>query len=272
MKDLLELSKKYRIELFEKFLEVKQGHPGSVFSIIDLMTFLFFANYVKFDLKNKILRDLLVVSKGHATVTCYPMLRDIGILSAKEWDNWTSENKKSCLRVFGNNSIPGIQVATGSLGHGVGIGTGRSIIAKQESDEKFKSWIIISEGELYEGSTWEAALLASHNDLDNLIVIVDVNNLIILGSTQDCISLGDIDKKFESFGFDTSKANGHNFKSLENSMKIVEKKNGKPKAILIETIKGKGIKLWENKPHWHYWNEMSKEDIEAARKDLNGST
>ena len=178
MKNLSSLSKKYRIELFEKFIQVQQGHPGSVFSMVDLMTFLFFSGYIRFDKNKKILSDLLVVSKGHATVTCYPILRDIGILPAKEWDNWSSAKNNSCLRVFGNNSIPGIQVATGSLGHGVGIGTGRSIVAKQQNDENFKSWIIISEGELYEGSTWEATLLVNHNNLDNLIVIIDVSLMI----------------------------------------------------------------------------------------------
>ena len=106
MQGLHNLSKKYRLELFEKFIEIKQGHPGSVFSIIDLMTFLFFSDYIRYDSKKRILKDLLVIIKGHATVTCYPILRDIGILPEKEWLNWKPGNKNTCLRVFGNNSIP----------------------------------------------------------------------------------------------------------------------------------------------------------------------
>ena len=155
--DLENLSKKYRKDLFEKLLLVKQGHPGSIFSMMDIVVSLYHGGFVRFDKKKNCFHDKVLVSKGHATAALYPILRDFGVLPLEEWENWG--HKKSLLRVFGNISIPGIDITSGSLGHCVGSGAGMAISYKKNKQDK-KIYVIISEGELYEGSTWEALLIA----------------------------------------------------------------------------------------------------------------
>ena len=126
-------------------------------------------------------------------------------------------------------------------------------------------FVVISEGELYEGSTWEALLIASHYKLNNLVIIVDVNSLIILGKTKDCLSLDPIDKKFKSFGYKTLKCDGHDFKSIIRSLNVPSK--NLPKCILARTTKGKGFSIMENKAHWHYWNKISSDQTKALLEE-----
>ena len=174
--DLESLAKKYRRDIFEKMLIIKQGHPGSIFSMMEIVVGLYHGGFVRFDDKRKLFLDKVLISKGHATAALYPILRDFGVLPIKEWDNWGK--KKSLLRVFGNKSIPGIDITSGSLGHCIGAGAGMAISYKKSGKNK-KVFVIISEGELYEGSTWEALIFAKHYKLDNLTVIIDINSLII---------------------------------------------------------------------------------------------
>ena len=153
--NLVNISKKYRKELFEKFLQVGQGHPGSVFSIIEILVCLFHEKFIRFDKKKSKFHDKIIISKGHATVALYPILKNFGVLPPKEWNNWGKKEFKSQLRVFGNTSIPGIDATTGSLGHGLGVGCGLALSYKKDKVDK-DVYVIISEGELYEGSTWES--------------------------------------------------------------------------------------------------------------------
>ena len=127
------------------------------------------------------------------------------------------QKKKSNLRIFGNNDIPGIDVTSGSLGHGVGVGVGLAYSNRLDK-KKNEVYVIISEGELYEGSTWEALLFASNYNLSNLNIIIDINSLIILGSTEQCMKLNSIKEKIKSFNFDVSNCDGHNFKSIIKSL------------------------------------------------------
>ena len=157
--------KKYRKELFEKFLEVGQGHPGSVFSLIEILTTLFHKSFIRFDKSKNLFKDKIIISKGHATVSLYPILKDYGVIQKEDWENWGKKDKSSNLRVFGNTSIPGIDATTGSLGHGLGIACGMAYLYKKQNTDK-KVYVVISEGEIYEGSTWEALLFAAHHQLE----------------------------------------------------------------------------------------------------------
>ena len=256
--ELQNLAHEYRKELFEKFVEVGQGHPGSTFSMVEIATTLYHGGYVRPEF------DKVLISKGHATVTLYPILTKLGIIPQKEWDNWGST--KSCLRVFGNISIPGIDVTSGSLGHGIGVGLGMSFASKNREYWTKNVYVVISEGELYEGSTWEALLFASHHKPKNLTIFIDIYNLIILGETKDCVSLEPIKDKLEGFGFDIYDVDGHDVSQLRNAL---DKKSETTKVILSRTVKGKGFSLMENKPNWHYMNKMSEEEIEQCRKEIN---
>ena len=252
MVDLQTLSKDYRRELFEKFVEVGQGHPGSTFSMVEIATTLYHGGHVRPNV------DKVIVSKGHATVTLYPILTKLGIIPQKEWDNWGKA--ESCLRVFGNTNIPGIDMASGSLGHGIGVGAGMALASPEKN-----VYVIISEGELYEGSTWEALLFVAHHKLTNLTIFIDINNLMILGSTDDCLSLNPIGKKLSGFDFEMFEVDGHNTADIDNCLKI---KTKLPKIILANTVKGKGFSIMENKANWHYMNPMTPEQIEQCRKEI----
>ena len=253
-----------RKELIEKFYLLKEGHPGSVFSILDVLIVLYYGKFVR--IKGKKVIDDVIMSKGHATVGQYPILKDLNIISKKDWNNWGI--KKSVLKMFGNNYIPGIKTATGSLGHGIGFATGMAFFSKLVNKVKKESYVIISEGELYEGSTWESLLLLSHLKLGNVTIILDINNNIILGDTKKCLNLGNIRKKFESFGIKTLECDAHNFSLLEKNFSKLKKIN-KPKCLIVNSIKGKGFKIMENKANWHYWNPISKDTLDRSITELD---
>ena len=256
MNDLTALSKEYRRELFEKFVEVKQGHPGSTFSMVEIATTLYHGGHVRLG------KDKVLISKGHATVTLYPILVKLGVIPQQDWDNWGS--KSSCLRIFGNITIPGIDMTSGSLGHGVGVGAGMALAAKREGNDK-QIYVVISEGELYEGSTWEAFIFAAHHKLDNLTIFIDINNLMILGKTDDCLSLNPIGKKLSGFDFHLFDIDGHNTKEIDGALKT---NTLLPKIILAHTVKGKGFSVMEHKADWHYWQGLTAEQIEQCRKEI----
>jgi len=263
--DLKELSKKYRKEIFEKFLLIKQGHPGSIFSMMEIAVTLFHGGYVRFDEKKKKFIDKVLISKGHATSTLYPILRDFGVIKKLEWENWGKSQTK--LRIFANISIPGIDITSGSLGHCIGSGAGMALFYKKKKIDK-KVFVIISEGELYEGSTWEALLFAKHHNLNNLVIFIDINELIILGNTKECLKLDPIDKKISGLGIDCHNIDGHSIESITKSLDKISNSDNL-NCILAKTIKGKGSSIMENKKNWHYWNAMSDEQIKKTRNDLD---
>ena len=263
--DLENLAKKYRRELFEKLLIIKQGHLGSIYSMMETVVTLYHCGFVKYDEKRKKFLDKVLISKGHATAALYPILRDFGLVKEKEWNDWG--HKSSLLRVFGNTSIPGIDVTSGSLGHCIGVGAGMAISYKRIQQNK-KVFVIISEGELYEGSTWEALLFAKHNKLDNLAVIIDINSLIILGKTSDCLNLDPIKDTITALGINALEVDGHNINDLISTFET-SKKLGELNCILAKTIKGKGCSLMEHKKQWHYYNHLSEEEIKQVRKELS---
>ncbi|MBA1337340.1 MAG: transketolase [Pelagibacterales bacterium] len=262
--DLENLAKKYRRDLFEKFLLIKQGHPGSIFSMMEIVVAIYHGGFVRLDNIDKKFLDKVLISKGHATAALYPILRDFGVLPLKEWDNWGK--KDSLLRVFGNISIPGIDITSGSLGHCVGAGAGMAISYKRTKKDN-KVFVVISEGELYEGSTWEALLFAKHNKLDNLKIIIDINSLIILGKTKDCLNLEPIKDKIAGLGIKTFEVDGHSLTDLISTLESSEKVND-VSCILAKTVKGKGSSIMENKKNWHYWNMMNDDEVKKTRNEL----
>lgn len=263
---LLEKSKWLRKEIFEMVIKVNQGHIASALSQCEIVISLFYGsimNYKKGD-PNFPDKDKLIISKGHSAMGIYPILADIGYFSKEELSKYGTPD--GILRIYGDKSIPGIDATSGSLAQAPGIACGFAYAAKLE-DKKTKSFIILSDGEHYEGSLWESAMFASHHKLDNLIFIVDRNKQIILGKSEDCLGLEPLDKKWESFGWNVEKVNGHNYDELLNSLNKSLIPNGKPTVIIAETIKGKGISYMEDVTRWH--NTMpNKNEIEVARKDL----
>ena len=266
--DELELKSKWlRRELFELFLQAKQGHPGSVLSQVEITVALYYGGVIQYKYGCPVDpdRDRLIISKGHSTMGLYPILADIGFFPKDELKKYGSGT--GILRIFGNISIPGIDATSGSLGHGQGIGAGYALSAKKKGSLQ-RSYVIISEGEMYEGAVWETALFASHHKLDNLVWVLDRNHKIILGDTEDLLELEPIADKWSAFGWDVFSVNGHSIQELLEAFEKTKIHNGRPKIIIADTVKGKGISLMEHRPEWHYWQGMTEEDINNTRREL----
>ena len=252
---------------FDMLSAVEQGHPGSVMSQIEILTTLFYGSVIRYEKGNPNMeaRDRIIVSKGHATMGLYPIFADIGYFDESELaDFGTYEGR---LRIFGNTSIPGVDATSGSLGHGLGIGVGYALAAKMDRSPS-RVFVIVSEGEMYEGSVWESALFAAHHKLDNLVVILDRNRKIILGDTEELVAIEPIEDKWSAFGFHVNTVDGHSISNLSDAFQSIGNTNNKPLAVIANTIKGKGIPLMENDPKWHYWQQMDQETKEAIRSAL----
>ncbi|MED5535790.1 MAG: transketolase [Pseudomonadota bacterium] len=256
-----------RRELFEMFLRAKQGHPGSVFSQIEITAVLYYGGVLRYRHGDPEWseRDKVIVSKGHATMGLYPILADIAYFPKEELTKYGSG--EGILRIFGNITIPGIEVTTGSLAHGQGVGAGFAYSNKKDGNAS-KTFVIISEGEMYEGSVWETALFASHHKLDNLILVIDRNRNIILGDTEDLVGLSPVEDKWRAFGWDTYTIDGHSIEELLDAFHQANNANGKPKVIVANTVKGKGSSIMENRPEWHYWQGMTDDEINFTRREL----
>lgn len=254
---LKQKSKEFRIALLELVWQHKKGHIPSAFSMMEIVTYLHYTDTMQAD-------DKLIISKGHAAFGLYPILADKGLIDKKEFEKFTKP--QGLLRLYADNSIPGIEIPAGSLGHGIGIGVGLALVAKRDK-KKRNVFVVSGDGELYEGSVWENFMFASHYELDNFVLVVDRNRLCILGDTEDCVKLESLDEKLHSFGFEVITVNGHSYEDLERGFRIVQNKNNKPKAIIADTIKAKGISFMENKPLWH--NKIPNEsEFEKARNEV----
>lgn len=263
--DLIAKSQWLRKQVFEMSASTRQGHLASVLSQIEIVVALYYSvMHVTPGKPDDPNRDRLIVSKGHATMSVYPILADLGFFPADELEKYGTP--EGLLRIFGNTSIPGIEATTGSLGQGLGIGCGFAQVAKQDGKD-FHTYVIISEGEMYEGSIWESAMFAAHNNLDNLTVILDRNHKIILGDTEDMMALEPVADKWRSFGWNPIAAEGHSYNSLLNAFDVAKRTNDQPSVIIAETTKGKGISYMENNHEWHYL-VGSEAQIEQARAEL----
>jgi transketolase len=267
--ELIKKSKWLRQSLFKMAMKQKCGHIPSSFSMVEILISIYYSGIAKVfngDPSND-LRDYIFVSKGHAAMAQYPILSDLGFFSQDELGKFTQPD--GILGLYADNSIPGIEGISGSLGHGVGMGAGISFDAKKNNKIN-KSFVIIGDGECYEGSIWESAMFASHHELDNLIVIVDLNHLCILGETNDLLSQGDLGEKWKSFGWHVEYVDGHSYTSIIKAFDKIGETSGKPLVLIADTVKGKGISFMEGQAKWH--NKMPNDDlILQARQDLENN-
>jgi len=166
-----------------------------------------------------------------------------------------------------DNRIPGIEVSTGSLGHGLGIAVGLALCAKMDQ-KNYLAVVLLGDGECYEGSVWEAAMFAAHHELNNLVAIVDRNRQITLDYTEDCNRLDPFDEKWRSFGWHVIAVDGHSFEELLGAFKdIRQRQSRQPLMVIAKTVKGKGVSFMEGDLHWHH-NLPTGEELEFARKQL----
>tara|TARA_B100000902_G_scaffold199432_1_gene190106 strand:+ start:266 stop:1063 length:798 start_codon:yes stop_codon:yes gene_type:complete len=244
-----------------------RGHIGSSMSLVEILRVLYddvlYFDHKKPEKKN---RDRLILSKGHGCLALYAILCDKKFIKHEELDNFCKFNS-----ILGGhpekNKIPGVEYSTGSLGHGPGVGIGISLALKRNKINS-NTYVIVGDGEINEGSCWEAFLTAKKHNLDNYIIIVDYNKIQSAGFTKDILDLEPLTKKFNAFNFDTYNIDGHNLKILKKTFNKF-KKNKKPKAVICNTIKGKGINFAENNPNWHHLSKIDNETITQLEKALN---
>ena len=252
-----------RREIFEMVISQQKGHIPSSFSMVEILVSLFYggiANYKRGDPDNPN-RDRVIISKGHAAMAVYPILEEIEYIPKGSTEKFTQPG--ALLGMYPDPRTPGVDGVAGSLGHGLGLATGIELARKLDGKEGH-SYIIVGDGELYEGSTWEAAPLTVHHRLP-VTVIVDQNELCILGKTDDLLPLGDLETRFRSLGWASVTIDGHDFKEINAAL---QRKIYGPLAIIAKTIKGKGISFMEGQPLWH--NQMPNPEMEAqARAELS---
>lgn len=226
------------------------GHIGPALSLVEIMVIIYekISKINKKNFKNSS-RDRIILSKGHGCLVLYSILHERKILSKKILKSYCKSN--SILGGHPEHFVPGVEASTGSLGHGLSLSVGLAISAKLKK-EKFKTIVIVGDGELNEGSNWEAMMMAAKHRLNNLLLIIDYNKIQSYGFNKDILDLEPLKDKIKSFGFFTQEVDGHNLNTLEKKIKLSFKNKRKPSALICHTVKGKGIKQAENNPEWHY--------------------
>ena len=248
--ELMKTANEVRKGIIKAVHSAKSGHPGGSLSAADIYTYLFFEELnVDPAEPKKADRDRFVLSKGHTAPGYYSALAHRGFFPVE--DLTTLRKVGSYLQGHPDmKNIPGVDMSSGSLGQGISTAVGMAISAKL-SNEDYRVYTLLGDGEIQEGQVWEAAMLAGHRNLDNLVVIVDNNNLQIDGAISEVNSPYPIDKKFEAFKFHVINVDGHNFDELRAAFKEARETKGMPTAIVAKTVKGKGVSFMEDKASWH---------------------
>ncbi len=260
------LSSRIRQSILNLSHRTKSPHIGSSFSSVEILASLYFKILAisPTDPSNSN-RDRFILSKGHACPALYAVLAERGFMS-KEDLNGFAVNGGTLEQHPNMDNEKGIEVSTGSLGHGLSIGAGMALAAKRDRQD-YRVYVLLGDGELNEGSVWEAAMFASSHHLDNLVAIVDYNKIQALGYTEDIISLEPLTQRWSSFGWATAEIDGHDFGQTFETFDRVPFSAGKPNIIIAHTIKGKGVFFMEDELLWHY-RAPDDEEYERALREL----
>jgi len=267
---LKEKSLQVRRTILKVALSAGKGHIPPCFSWTDIATVLFYGDVLKInpnkpDWKD---RDRFVLSKGHAALTLYSILADLKYFSTDELEKFATGG--ALLPGHPDAEIPGVEVCTGSLGHGLGVASGMAFASKKDN-LSWSTYVVLGDGECQEGSVWEAIMFAGHQELGKLIAIVDRNTFGASDSTENTARLNPLDDKFKAFGWDVEEVDGHNFNSLISTLNQanIRAHENKPLCIIANTTKGKGIDFMENSKYWHHQMPKS-EQIDIAWEQLGG--
>lgn len=258
-----------RMDLLQMIYEGKTGHTGGSLSCTDILTTLYYG-VMKTDPANPRWedRDRFILSKGHSVEGYYCILADKGFFPKEELKTFS----KFGSRLIGhpNNKVPGVEMNTGALGHGLSISVGMALAAKMNG-KSYRVFTLMGDGEQAEGSIWEAAMSAAHYRLDNLIAIIDRNKLQISGSTEEVMALDCLEEKWRSFGWEVIAVDGHDHASMLEVFGNTPRTEGKPTLVMAYTTKGKDVSFMENAAHWHH-GAPSQEQLALALKELSVKT
>lgn len=264
--DLKIIANQIRRDVIDLVTKVEPGHIGGSLSICDIITALYFEIMnVSPENVNDSNRDRFIMSKGHCTEIYLCALANRGFIQKESLLKYCHYLSPYCAHPSKN--INGVEASTGSLGHGLSLACGMALAGKK-SNKDYKVYVIIGDGELAEGSNWEALMFANKYKLDNLYIILDRNGLQISGSTEDIMPLNPLKEKFESFGLYVEEIDGNNMNTIINTFNKLDNISDKAKLILANTIKGKNISFMENKVEWHE-GTLSPNEYEIAMLDLD---
>jgi transketolase len=254
-----------RRRVLEMICRAKSSHIGSVYSIVDILAVLY-GKVLRLDPERPEWpeRDRFILSKGHACAGLYVALAERGFFP----DSWLAEFFIEGGRLAGHTThwgVPGVEVSTGSLGHGLSLACGMALAGKRDQ-RSYRVFALLSDGECDEGSTWEAALFAGHHQLDNLVVVVDYNKIQSLGRVEEVLNLAPLALKWQAFGWSSCEIDGHNFAQIEDALGGIPREQGKPTCLIAHTVKGKGVSFMEDKILWHYRCPDQEEQHRAQRE------
>ncbi len=269
------LACKIRMDILNGVYGAKAGHPGGSMSATELFTYLYFKE-LHIDPKNPRWedRDRFVLSKGHTAPGLYATLANRGFFPVEDLP--TLRHTGSYLQGHPNmNTVPGVDMSTGSLGQGISVAAGMALAAKHQQKD-YRVYTLLGDGEIQEGQVWEACMLAAHYKLDNLCIVVDNNGLQIDGNIADVMSPYPIVDKLLAFGFDVQAIDGHDFGQIEKAFQHARNVKGQPSAIVMQTVKGKGVSFMENNAGWHgkapndTEYRLAMEELKAQLAELEG--
>ena len=245
----------------------RSSHVGSALSIADILAVLYHDILsVRPQEPNWSFRDRLILSKGHAGAGVYAVLAESGFFPVEELKTHYQNGSKLSGHVS-HKGIPGVELSTGSLGHGLSVGSGMALAAKMDKLD-WRTFVVLSDGECDEGSTWEAALFAGHHRLNQLVAVVDYNKIQSLSTTKETLDLEPFADEWHNFGWAVQEVDGHDHNALRNTFRMIPFDDvGKPNLILAHTTKGKGVSFMENKVLWHYRTPQG-EEYEDAMTEL----
>jgi transketolase len=239
------------------------GHIGSALSIADILAVLYH-DVLRILNPRDPERDRFILSKGHSALALYAALSLKGWLDERELSTFCSEGSR--LSVHPEYGVPGVELATGSLGHGLSFGTGAALAARMQNSNR-RVFVLLSDAECDEGSVWEAALFAAHHRLSNLVAVVDRNGQQALGRTEEVLALEPLAAKWQSFGWLTHELDGHDLEALRSTLQPAAAPTGKPQVLIARTIFGKGVSYMQGQIKWHYW-PMSETEFNQAVAEL----
>jgi len=263
-----ERSRHLRRLVLRSLQSARKGHVGPSFSLIEILRCLY-DSFVRHDPKtpDRADRDRVILSKGHGCLALYAVLADRGYFPPSQLEQFCARH--SPLGGHPERAISmGIEATTGALGHGLPIAAGVALAHKRRADG-VRIFVIVGDGELNEGSNWEAMLLASKYQLNNLVLVVDRNGQQCYGNTETVMPLGPLTEKIQAFGFCATEADGHSLASLHRAFERATR-NGTttPQAVICRTVKGKGLRVAEHDPAWHYRHEIDEHDVRSIQADL----
>jgi transketolase len=264
---LEEKARQIRIDILNAIYSAGKGHIGGAYSIVEILVSLYHGKVLKYNSSNPKweLRDRFILSKGHAGIALYAILADLNYFPKEELKFL---NQGRLLGEHPDPRIPGVEVVSGSLGHGLSIGSGMALADKMDKNSR-KTFVLMGDGECYEGSVWEAAMFAAHHKLHSLCGIVDRNGLITHGSTESINRLEPFKDKWQAFGWEVFEVDAHDLKALQELWRVIStKESGAPSMVIANSVKGKGVSFMEDNFNWHHGG-IDDENFAKAMTELS---